>query len=330
MRAKRELPSMPEKIDSVEQRQKLAHTCFSDALNSPREQEIYSKDREHLLTIEGADAWDRFARQGASVIEKKAAIIIWHLREYERDFIFGNIPGEALPESWTLDMGGQFLTNKKRIEKQSKLFKISQMVPKGALLHLHFNAELHPERLLQEARTMENMFIRSTQPILTDKDLIETEIVFNVMPDSTPSNMIFEGEYLGNKDNWRPKQYPEMQSKIWMLWSEFREQFERNFPGRYVQKAITLENGPINSAEQGKVHLKPAENWVKQKMVLSKDEAYDPSQTVNGYVPRSALKPRTFGLTNYTESGPDSTKQLVPSRAYSTTKGCTNGISATP
>ncbi|KAF2736078.1 Metallo-dependent hydrolase [Polyplosphaeria fusca] len=285
---------------SIQDQQKNAHVHFDAALASPN-LDRYKQDRERLLKDEDSFAWDWNARQDADENEKRAQNIIWHLREFERDKVFGNVPGEELPQDWTLDMGGQFLTNKKRIGKQSKLFEIAMMVPKGALLHLHFNAELHPERLLQEARSMPNMFIRSTQPIEKFEHLQETEVVFNVMPIETTSNSIFKGDYQGTKTNWKPTTHPEMQSKIFMKWSEFREEFDREYGRFFPQKATTLDPGAIpNSSEEGKVQLTPAEIWVKQKMVLSENEAYGISQTVNGVWARFNQATRAFkGLLNY-------------------------------
>lgn len=178
-------------------------------------------------------------------------------------------------------MGGQFLTNKSRIESRSKLYDIAKIVPKGAILHLHFNAELHPERLLEEARSMKNIYIRSIRPLLSQTDLDLTEMVFNVMPDDTFEADIFSADYKGKDANWRD---PAIAPYIWMRWHKFQEDFEKHFPGKYVQTYNErLLNGSVpDSSVQGYVQLGPAENWLKQKMVLSEKEAYDPAQTVNG------------------------------------------------
>ena len=112
----------------------------------------YERDHEQLLKREDDDAWDREAREGTDSMEKEAARIIRTIREFERGNTFGNTASEAIPGPHTRDMGGQFLTNKERIDNNSVLYDISKMVPKGSLLHLHFNAELHPELLLVRAR----------------------------------------------------------------------------------------------------------------------------------------------------------------------------------
>ena len=152
----------------------------------------------------------------------------------------------------------------------SRKFEIRQ--PKGALLHLHFNAELGPERLLLEARGTENMFVYSTVPLTTQDALSKTEMMFKVMPFDTGSSDIFSPSYGGGGDKWK------RDTTVWMKWSEFRTCFENKFPGFPGREKV--ESSSCSEAAQP--GLGPAENWILQKMVLSEAEAYDPSQTVNG------------------------------------------------
>ncbi|KAF1999948.1 Metallo-dependent hydrolase [Amniculicola lignicola CBS 123094] len=297
MPASRTAVRMQEKRD-VEIEQSEAKDAFDLALQPSEVHARYTSNRAQLLHDENAISWDLSARQSASPLERRAALIVRVLREYERAVLFGNIPSEKIPGPETLDMGGQFLTNKHRIEKRSKIFEISKQVPKGALLHLHFNAELHPERLLEEARSMPNMFIRSIRPLLKPEDLELTEMVFNVMPDDTYEADIFSPQYEGEGENFRD---PKILPRLWMRWTTFQSEFLRHFPGLYVQKrAATLNSTVPNSSEQAKVKLEPAENWIKKKMVLSEEEAYALSQTVNGVWARFNQATRCFkGLLNY-------------------------------
>jgi adenosine deaminase CECR1 len=255
--------------------------------------DAYVKAHHQLLKEEEDDAWDRDVRPRATsrskskfeMTEKTAALIIHAVREYERRVTFGNLPSEAIPGPETLDMGGQFLTNKKRMETESKLFDIAKLVPKGALLHLHFNAELDPERLLEQARTMkDHMYIRSIQPLVTTEDLDKTEMVFNVLdPEEVdPEVDIFSPDYPGTATNWRQEN---MKAKIWMKWSDFQTRFTEKFPKqREQQRDPILPEEPLRGccADPGLIDLNAAENWLKSKMILSPDEAYGYNQTVNG------------------------------------------------
>ena len=76
----------------------------------------YANDHDELLCNKKTRAWDYAAMTSASAVGFRAAIIIKALREYRRKVIFGNTASEAIPALHTLDMGGQFLINKSRIE----------------------------------------------------------------------------------------------------------------------------------------------------------------------------------------------------------------------
>ncbi|CAA9959621.1 hypothetical protein PTNB73_02435 [Pyrenophora teres f. teres] len=274
---------------------------FQSALEDGKSIAKYAEERERLVKSEQQNAWDREARHKPSPQEERAANIIFAIREWERNVIFGNLPSETLPKKDDRDMGGQYLTNKEYIDTRSKLFEISKMVPKGALLHLHFNAELHPELLLVQARKTENMYIRSIRRIENEEDLKETEMVFMVRDHKTIDSSInvFSDAYPTYSN---PKDEA-VQDKIWMLWSKFQDEFERKFPGKFKQQEPeTFREGnlPSHCGQPAVVRLRPAENWLRSKMVLSEKEAYDPSQTVNGVWARFNQATRAFkGLLNY-------------------------------
>jgi len=211
----------------------------------------FENKRKHILDKERVHGWDREARESASEAERKAADIVYRIREYERANLFGNVASEAIPGPETLDMGGQFLTNRSRIENGSQLFKIAKEMPKGAHLHLHFNAELDSREFIVKARDLpDNMFIRSTRPLLSDEDYDDAELVFNVMPSDTAGADCFSLEY---KPAWKTPD-----AKPWMKWSVFKKELAKRRPDL------------------------DAETWVRNKMVLSEEEVYGISQTVNG------------------------------------------------
>lgn len=280
--------STEHKITDMESEKAAARASFDAALGYANEINAYTQAHAEIVKLEEEDAWDREAKPKPTSrskdvqTEKRAAAIIWALREYERRVTFGNLASEAIPGPETRDMGGQFLTNKDRIDGESKLYEIAKMVPKGGLLHLHFNAELHPERLLEQARDMPNMYIRSIRPLLHQKDLDLTETVFNVMdPEMVePGVNIFSENYPGTATNWRQDDW---KWRVWMPWSDFRREFDLRFGMKYKQEEDTiLYETPKTCSEPGTASLLPAENWLKSKMVLSQEEAYGFTQTVNG------------------------------------------------
>lgn len=228
--------------------------AFENSIQSVDEsRKGFERSKMEIYEKESTGAWDRQARLSASDAEMKAATIIWKIREDERDNLFGNKASEAIPGPDTLDMGGQFLTNKKRIDTRSRLFKIAKQMPKGCHLHLHFNAELECRELIKKARELpNNMFIRSTQPMLSQKDYDETELVFNVMPANTPTADIFSPAY---NPAWKTPD-----ARPWMRWTDFGKELSKRLP-----------------------NIDP-EEWIRDKMVLSEEEVYNGRQTVNGYV----------------------------------------------
>jgi adenosine deaminase CECR1 len=233
--------------------------AFESSLQSVDDsRKTFERSKGQIYARERTGAWDRQAKLSASDAERKAAIIVLKIREHERDNLFGNKASEAIPGPDTRDMGGQFLTNKKRIETESRLFNIAKEMPKGCHLHLHFNAELDCQQLIKQAsRLPDNMFIRSTRPMLSDEDYEEAELVFSVLPANTPTADIFCPKY---NPAWRTSD-----ARPWMRWADFRTEFNKKRPSI------------------------DAEDWIKDKMVLSEDEVYGTRQTVNGYVTKSSL-----------------------------------------
>jgi adenosine deaminase CECR1 len=274
---------MTTKLDSA-----TVVAAFDGALGDGDRIKNYSDSHADLIAQEESDAWDRGAKWNITSFkdaetEKRAATIIRAIREYERKTVFGNLASEAIPGPDTRDMGGQFLTNKERIDLKSMLYQIAIRVPKGGLLHLHFNSELQPERLLERARLIDNLYIRSIRPLQSRKDLKETEMVFNVLrPHMVEKGVdIFSPNYPGTATNWRDSK---MQGQIWMPWKRFRADFVKHFPNLYVQEEKRREapRSCSDPVEPGNIPLDPAENWLTSKMALSEEEAYRPDQTVNG------------------------------------------------
>jgi adenosine deaminase CECR1 len=227
--------------------------CLQNVGNAALAFEISKQD---LRRREIETNWDYPARLSASQAEIKAERIIWKIREDERDKLFGNKASEAIPGPETLDMGGQFLTNKERI-KLSRVFHIAQRMPKGCHLHLHFNAELSPPILVEKARKIPNMFIRSTEPLIANganssgpDSFTTSELVFNVMSEDTPSVNIFSPDYKG--------EFRAPGATPWMRLRDFITEYE-------------LLHGDDT-----------AEVFILSKMVLKEEEVYGNSQTTNG------------------------------------------------
>lgn len=288
----RELPSQPinhtlmfnhiNHVNHVNSEARDVSEVFASNLKTIDTARSFCDDqKQRLLAREREVAWDRPARSRPCQFQNEADDVIWRIRENERDNLFGNKASEAIPGPETLDMGGQFLTNRDRITNESDLFKIATRVPKGCHLHLHFNAELTPMVLIDKADIIPQMHIRSTQPIQSLHDLAETEIVFNVKPMGTLSVDVFAPDY---KPDFRSPG-----SQPWMLWSEFKT--------KYATHIKAFNNSERDQTRHVSADVK---TWVEDKMVLSAEEAYDPTQTTNGVWARFNQATRAFkGLVNY-------------------------------
>ncbi|RYP03600.1 hypothetical protein DL764_005030 [Monosporascus ibericus] len=78
------------------------------------------------------------------------------------------------------NVGNHFLETRDLLG-QSDLLQIMQDVPKGGQLHVHFNACLPPENLLDIAASMKRMFITSDRALLTEDDYNQSEIQFQIL-----------------------------------------------------------------------------------------------------------------------------------------------------
>ena len=256
-------PNGPASGSSVEQRCQEAKSKLADNMSLHKPAKDYKAQRNKLITDEQGGSWDAPARLRASSAELEAQKIVFKIREYERKDkeLFGNIPGEAVPDKQSHDMGGRFLTNIPSIEA-SRVYQIACQMPKGGHQHLHFNSEIHPDYLFPNARNLKDtFFVRSTRPLCQERDFEETEIVFNVLPKETEHANIFSRNY--NAD-WKSQN-----SSPWMLWETFRERFPRD----------TFVATPI---KERTLDLDLAECWAKEKMVISGERAYSQDQTLNG------------------------------------------------
>jgi len=255
----------------------VAKKLLYDSFEAAGKSGDYQEHREELIYQESRQSWDFNAKASASEAEKKAQDIVFKIREDERldPDLYGNQPGEAIPDPRTADMGGRFLSNKPRIER-SKLFRIARAMPKGCHLHIHFNTELPPEILFPHARKLEKTFyIRTTNALLHPSDYQNAEMMFNVFPADHAKADCFSDKY---DPEWKSGN-----NNPWMLWVDFRAKFPKN---------LTFEDRPRG--------LEDAECWARERMVFTRERSYNSEQTLNGVWACFNIGTRAFkGLMNY-------------------------------
>ncbi|OHE98046.1 adenosine/AMP deaminase [Colletotrichum orchidophilum] len=241
-------------------------TIAASKIDGPDE---YFRQRQEIKNREQTLSFDFRAKMLASHNEKRANDIIQKLKAKDQREVYG----AAEPrQGW----GGQkhsrfpadhFLSNVDLINETS-LLRVAVKMPKGAHLHIHFNACLQPNVLLGIAKTMNRMFINSDlslAPSGTEGEALHRcEIQFSILPPEKEK---------GNPGNLFETNYKERQM---MKYSEFLKAFPKYYKG-------------INPEE-----------WLTRKLVFHEDEAHNALQTVQGAWEKFNGRTRMMkGLFNY-------------------------------
>ncbi|PBP27935.1 adenosine/AMP deaminase [Diplocarpon rosae] len=218
--------------------------------------EDYNSQLEQLQLEEKNRAFDAEIVAASSHIEKTAADIVRKIRAFDWE----NTYGKPLNLDGKRTQGEHFLGNVDLINK-TELIKIAKKMPKGAHLHIHFNSCLPATFLIQQARNIKAMYIRSTLPLTTPQNWAQSRISFMVM---TPkeANTIRDAkgnqQYVGLGDVFDENYV----SNRWMSYKQFQQLF--SFQDNFGQKLKGTSG---------------AEAWLEQKMHISEEEAHSCRQT---------------------------------------------------
>ncbi len=209
----------------------------------------YFAQRREILAREGALAFDYACACAARATdpERRADAIIQALKKSDKAKYdqaeprvgYGGQRHKRFP-------GDHYLSNLDVIET-TELLNVARHMPKGAHLHIHFNACLQPHVLLDVAKKMSCMFITSDLPLVPDNDyanFVQCEIQFSILPPDKrkPGNLFDPG-------------YRDRQT---MGFSEFREQFQRHYTRATVDE------------------------WLVSKLMFNEEETYGFLQTAHG------------------------------------------------
>ncbi|RBR23281.1 uncharacterized protein FIESC28_03864 [Fusarium coffeatum] len=228
----------------------------------------YFRLRQKFVAREKALDFDHNCRMRSTSEERRADAIIQKLRRKDDESVYG----QAAPRT---GYGGQqhprfagdhFLSNKDLID-QTSLFKVAQRMPKGGHLHIHFNACLAPQVLLNLAKEMNRMFVSSDVPLVADNNHINfdrCEIQFSLLsPEKeTPGDLFSYG--------YKPRQT-----------MRFRD-FLDEFPGYYKKDSTGVDE------------------WLLEKLMFDEEEAHNHLQTASGAWEKFNGRTRMMkGLFNY-------------------------------
>lgn len=229
--------------------------------DSPEE---YNAALGRLQLAEKAVAFDHEVFATASEIEIRAVELVRKIILRDRESaknISQNDPGQSSRNTLP---GDHFLGNVDRING-TELMKVAKRMPKGAHLHIHFNSCLPAQFLIQQARNIDAMYIRSTEPLTTPQNWTDSRISFMVMTQheathtkgsdgvetETPLGNVFHVDYVPNR---------------WMPYKHFQQKF----------RFFDDENQVLLKGTKG------AETWLERKMVISEEEAHGTQQTGKG------------------------------------------------
>ncbi|QYT05237.1 Adenosine deaminase-related growth factor [Trichoderma simmonsii] len=234
--------------------------------------EEYDELRKHVFAVEQELSFDARCRSRASELEMDVDAIIRKIREKDDREIYATEPKRRgyhgqMHERFA---GDHFLSNVDLINK-TKLFEIASKMPKGAHLHIHFNACLPPNVLLGIANGMDRMFVSSTLPLIHkagDEDEYENfnkcEIQFSIMNDTRLKDKLgnpFSSNYISGR---------------MMKFSDFRRQFSSHYTKATVDE------------------------WLLHKLMFEEQETHNPFQTASGAWEKFNGRTRMMkGLFNY-------------------------------
>jgi adenosine deaminase CECR1 len=153
------------------------------------------------------------------------------------------------PDGSGFEAGHKYLHGLASHVENSKLLTIARKAPKGCMLHCHYDCILPPDGMLQDAHDVEGLHIRSDVS-LTSKGFFEHALPqLEVLPAAKAPT---------------PNEKTDLFSKSYV-------------PGSWMKYSSFLSAFPGGTFR--------AEEWIKRKIILSSDHAYNPEQTVNGYDP---------------------------------------------
>ncbi|UKZ57364.1 hypothetical protein TrVGV298_011217 [Trichoderma virens] len=232
----------------------------------------YDVLRKRTLAREQELSFDAHCRSRATHKEIRVDAIIRKVREHDDREVYASEPKRRGYQGQMHDRfaGDHFLGNVDIINK-TDLFRIASKMPKGAHLHIHFNACLPPKVLLDIAKGMDRMFISSTLPLIRkaggedeygnfDKCEIQFSIMSHEMEKKKPGNP-FSAEYIPSHT---------------MKFSDFLGQFSSHYTKATVDE------------------------WLLRKLLFDEQEAHNPFQTAAGAWEKFNGRTRMMkGLFNY-------------------------------
>ncbi|KAK3950508.1 hypothetical protein QBC32DRAFT_13451 [Pseudoneurospora amorphoporcata] len=251
----------------------------------------YFLQREEVQRRENALGFDHHCTKEAEEWEVDANTVFQKLKKLDVEEVYdkeARIEGYAGQEHKRVP-GDRFLLNAPIIEK-TRLYRAIQEMPKGAHLHIHFNANLLPEVLLNIAKEQDHMYIQSDIPLTSKEAFERCHLRFSILskPSKRPDLFTLADGSLSDKS---PDEEPENEKHV-MSFKAFRAGFVSKYKTAYEHDDKSLLRVV---AEEDLV-----DEYLTRKIVFQADEAYSPHQTAKGAWQRfNAHTKMMKGLFNY-------------------------------
>lgn len=198
----------------------------------------YLDGRDALIDQENKMRSDYVFRQNMSPIAMEAAEIVDAIRQRELVEIWQSDRSLSLSDNQDKQPvypGMPFALAKERIE-QSKLFKIVRKMPKGALLHCHFEAMISIESILEDAFAMQGIYLKSPKPLNTETARRIEDVYFDHVDDgeeapSKASASLWSADYLSESCvplNEAADSFPDGGRSGFIQWMKYRTSIEPN------------------------------------------------------------------------------------------------------
>lgn len=240
--------------------------------------EDYDEALQRLRKEEDDVAFDAKVRREASGLEDRAVAIIRRMKLHDSNHKYGAFDARHHPNGRRAP-GQHFLGNVEIINR-TLLMKVAKRMPKGAHLHIHFNSCLPAIFLIKQARDIHAMYIRTTLPLTSCRNMADARVSFMVLTDDNAKRENAENnggkEVSGDHANvWSSSYVP----NTWMRYKKFQRTF-RDFDSEgTVNFEETKNEQVLREGESSR-----AETWLEHKMLFTEEEAHGINQTSRGYV----------------------------------------------
>ncbi|KKA30028.1 hypothetical protein TD95_001512 [Thielaviopsis punctulata] len=268
--------------------EKAAKQCKPFAIETT---EQYKSVRDSIVAAERKKGFQLYHDVHSTAEEKLANTILQNLRQDDVVNIYNaQKPVEGVNHQIHHAFPGDRFLNNKHVLERTKIFRVLKHMPKGGHLHIHFNAALEFNVLLDIAKEQVNMCVKSVyaktlengalgfdlMPLTNSRNAHLAEIQFQIQPPSKPTKAnIFHDDYARDVEN-----------EGWMNYLEFRAQWVK----QEKWKDLGLEDHELDL-------------WLKSKLHFSPAEMYSERQTVDGAWTKFNGRTRMMkGLFNYEQA----------------------------